>query len=1465
MVADNNITIGETSLVTITFSEAVSVFTLADLTVSNGTLSSLSSADGGITWTATFTPAVATIANSNLITLYNSGIQDLAGNSGVGVTSSNNYQVNTALVVIASVTVPANAIYALGQNLDFVVNFSGKVNVTGTPKLGVIIGSTSVAASYVAGSGTASLSFSYTVQDGDFDSDGIALAPTLMLNGGTLKDVSGVNVITDLFNVPVTTNVKVDALAPLIASIGHTAVSCNGGSNGVAYVNVSGGQGPYTYAWSPSGGTAATASGLSAATYTCTIRDANGSEIIKSVTINQSAILSVSGNKTDVLCNGSATGTASVSVSGGTGAYSYSWSPSGGTGATATGLAAGSYTVTIKDANLCQTTRSFTIGQPAVLTATTSQVNATCSTNGLAAVTVSGGSGSYTYSWSPSGGSSAFATGLTAGNYSVTVTDANGCTLTKTFTITSTNTLTATQSQTNILCNGANTGTATVVPAGAPGPFTYVWSPSGGSAATATGLSAGNYSVTITATNGCSIVKNFTITQPNFITATTSKTDVTCSGGSNGTATVNPAGGTGAYTYVWAPSGGTGATASGLSAGTYVVTIKDANLCQTTKSIIITEPNAITAFTSQTNVTCNGGTDGTATVSPTGGTGSYTYSWAPFGGTGATASGLAAGTYTVTIKDGNLCQTTKTFTLTEPSAVSLTASTLNNATVDVNYQQTIIANGASGSYTYSSSGGILPPGITLAANGVLSGTPTAAGVYNFSIIATAQPCFSTATTNFSITVAKGNQSIVFGTIATKTYGDVNFALGAVQSSVGLAINYTATDPTVVEITGNTARILKAGTTLITASQAGNANYEPASVQQTLTIDKKALSITAATKTKVYGLIDPLLTYTSNGLVGSDMLSGALTRATGEHIGSYAIMQGTLAAGSNYILNYIGANLSITAKPVTITAHAKTKAYGDADPIFTYTAVGLTAGDVLSGGMGRASGETTGVYNIDQGTLSAGANYNLTFIASTLSIHTKALTITAHAKSKAYGGIDPTLTYTAAGLINGDSITGNLTRVVGENIGSYAITQGSLTAGANYTITYAGADLIITKKILTVIAEAKTKVYGNVDPSLTYTTTGLLVGDVITGSLSRTAGENAGIYAINQGALSAGANYTLNFQPSNLSITKKIIVINVTAKSKTYGEADPAFTYTFLPNLVAGDGFTGTLTRSLGENAGDYPIGQGSLTAGSNYTLNLQPSVFSINKASLNVTANNSQLCMESVFPVFTVSYSGFKNGDDQSSLSTKPTVTSSANNSATVGAYVLKPGGANAANYTFNYLDGILTINALPQVTISSPNGNNISKGETLILTASGGTSYTWANANGIVSGQNTAVLTVRPAETTTYVVMATNASGCSKQQSFSVEVRDDFQAVAATNFLSPNGDGINDNWVVNNIDMYPNNEVKVFDKAGRVIYSKRRYDNTWNGTINGVALAENTYYYIIDFGAGKLKQKGFITIVQQK
>lgn len=255
-------------------------------------------------------------------------------------------------------------------------------------------------------------------------------------------------------------------------------------------------------------------------------------------------------------------------------------------------------------------------------------------------------------------------------------------------------------SQTNVSCNGGNDGTATVSASGGSG-FTYNWTPgnpAGDGTATATGLTAGNWTCTVTNSCGSSSSTTFTITQPAALSASQSQTNVGCPGTNTGSASVSPSGGTAPYTYSWSPSGGTGSMATGLAAGDYTVTITDSNGCSIIRNFTILENTSFTAATSQTNIICSGTSTGSASVSSvSGGTAPYTYSWSPSGGTAPTASNLAAGNYTVTITDANGCQIQRSVTITTAAdcsvATTWNGSSWSNGTPTCNaYAATINGN-----------------------------------------------------------------------------------------------------------------------------------------------------------------------------------------------------------------------------------------------------------------------------------------------------------------------------------------------------------------------------------------------------------------------------------------------------------------------------------------------------------------------------------------------------------------------------------------------------------------------------------------------------------------------------------------------------------------------------------------------------------------------------------------------------
>jgi hypothetical protein len=509
----------------------------------------------------------------------------------------------------------------------------------------------------------------------------------------------------------------------LTASITSTNVSCNGGSNGSATATASGGPTPITYSWAPSGGTAATATGLTAGNYTVTVTDNLSKTATATVTITQPSAILTNTMTTSVACNGGSSGVGGVSVSGGTTPYSYSWAPSGGTSSIATGLTAGIYTVTVTDAKLCTATRTLTITQPTAITTTPTYTATSCNggSNGRAAVTVSGGVTPYVYSWSPSGGTSSLATGLAAGNYTCTITDDNSCQKTQTVSVTQPAAITTVASYTATSCNGGSNGSASVTASGGTPSYFYSWAPSGGTAATATGLSAGNYTCTVTDNNSCTKTQTVSVTQPAAITTTATYTATSCNGGSNGSASVSVTGGSSPYTYSWAPSGGTAATATGLSAGNYTCTVTDNNSCTKTQTVSVTQPAALNASTVITNIACNGGSTGAINLTPTGGTSPYTFDW----GSSITTedrTGLTAGTYTVIITDANSCTKTQTVSVSQPSAAVSGTTVITSVSCNggSNGSVNLTPTGGTGPYTFNWGGGVTTEDRT----GLIAGTYT---------------------------------------------------------------------------------------------------------------------------------------------------------------------------------------------------------------------------------------------------------------------------------------------------------------------------------------------------------------------------------------------------------------------------------------------------------------------------------------------------------------------------------------------------------------------------------------------------------------------------------------------------------------------------------------------------------------------------------------------------------------------
>ena len=486
---------------------------------------------------------------------------------------------------------------------------------------------------------------------------------------------------------------------------------------------------------------------------------------------------------------------------------------------------------------------------------------------------------------------------------------------------------------------------------------------------------------------------------------------------------------------------------------------------------------------------------------------------------------------------------------------------------------------------------------------------------------------SGGTVTMTVTVNQADQAALSIASTNGTYGTA-LTLSTSGGTTGGTVSWSVVDGTAISCSVSSGELSAStvGTCGVTATMAGDTNYKSVvSLPTTVTFGQRRITVTAADKNKTYGENDPSFTYsiTSGSLVGSDALSGSLTRSAGAGAGTYSITQGSLA-NSNYAITFVQGALTIDRKLVTVTAADTTKQYGDVDPTLTYSITNgatLVGDDAFTGALSRASGSNVGTYAIQQGTLTLSNNYLITFVSGTLTIEMRSVTITADAKSKQYGQADPALTYqvTTGSLIVGDSISGALARNSGSGVGSYTITQGSLSLSANYNLTFVSANLSVTAKPITITANSlQTKVYGESDPTFQYEITNgsLESGDSLSGSLSRSSGSTVGTYALNIGTL-ANSNYEISFVSANFAITRKPITITASAKTKVYDQADPSLGITVTSgSLVGSDSLSGSLSRVSGENVGTYAITQGSV-ANSNYDISYVGADLTIERASQN--------------------------------------------------------------------------------------------------------------------------------------------------------------------------------------------------------------------------------------------------------
>ena len=505
--------------------------------------------------------------------------------------------------------------------------------------------------------------------------------------------------ITDTNACNYTDSVIITEPLVLSATYTQTNVTCNGLADGSAFVNIAGGTTDYILSWDtltyplPFGlSVFNTPVGVPTGTYPFGVTDVNGCYFTDTITIIEPNPISVSELITNVSCNGGNDATVTLSISGGTLGYTTDWGTNN-----PQALSTGTYNYTITDTNSCTYNNSVTVTEPLTLTSSISATDlSTCLiSNGAINLSVNGGISPYSYLWNNSDTTEDL-TNLSAGNYSVIISDMNGCSDSNNILVNQPSNGLSISLNANtingyeISCYGGNNGNIITNTSGGVGNLTFVWN-SGDTTQNISNLTAGNYSVTITDSVGCSLSDNITLTEPYAISSVYSTTPVLCNGDSTGSAIVNFSGGVTNYILNWSgftyplPNGlTTFITPVGVPSGTYPYSIIDANGCMLYDTITITEPNQISSTYTSSNyngfeVSCNGGTDASINFSWNGGVTPYSNWFNNISTTDSIQNNLTANTYTDSIIDANGCTFSQSITLTEPTALSLSLNSTDNS------------------------------------------------------------------------------------------------------------------------------------------------------------------------------------------------------------------------------------------------------------------------------------------------------------------------------------------------------------------------------------------------------------------------------------------------------------------------------------------------------------------------------------------------------------------------------------------------------------------------------------------------------------------------------------------------------------------------------------------------------------------------------------------------------------------
>lgn len=1149
-------------------------------------------------------------------------------------------------------------------------------------------------------------------------------------------------------------------------STSSTSVSCFGGSNGTATLNASGGLPPYNISWS-NGGTGPTITGLAAGTYTYNYSNGSGYSTSGSVTVTQpGAPMVASLNALDMSCANTNDGQAIASVlSGGVSPYNYAWSNGSPNNAVAQNLSAGPITVTVTDSNLCTATATDNVTGPPNLTLSITAVNDSCfqSQTGSATANVSGGNPPYLYNWSNIS-SAQTNLSLGVGSYTVTVTDDKGCTITGTTSISQpASALTYSLSSTDVLCNGSSTGTITVNASGGTGAYTYIWNPATASGSNPVNLAAGQYGLTLQDANNCTAVDIVTISQPaTALTVVTSHTDVSCNGGSDGSVNIDISGGTPNYSYLGNPIPAGVNTLPNLTANTYSGIVADANGCTVSVSETVLQPGPQSLTMSSVSATCNGAADGSASANFVNATGSVNYNWSN-SQTGSAISNLIANTYTVTATDGNSCSLSATVAVTEPAAPVMTVSTTPAVCFGGSGTATANPSGA-GSFSY-----------------VWSGTSQTTQTVNlpfgsYTVTATdASSCNQTA--SFNITEAP-DISITETHTDLDCFGDSNGDI-ALTVSGGSGGGYTYTwSPNVSS--SNLAGLLVAGDYNITVTDGANCTK---SILVTISQPLQPLTINVQSNNiSCFGASDGSITFNTSGGTSPYTYNWNpnvtnTNSATGLGPGLYNVT----VTDFNGCSTIPAVSISEPNQPLTVTtAQTDLSCFQSNDGIASVNITGGTFPYQYSWSPNVGSGNSVSG-------LSAG-NYSVTISDNNNCTITQAFTLT-----------QPTA------LIVSEQHTDILCN--GDNTGSIDVDATGGTPGSGYTYQW-------TPNVSN----------GNLADSLSQGSYSILVidanGCTVQTNVTVTEPPAISLNAIATDALCNGeatGEFTVNATGGVGNFAFTTTLNGVDFLSSPNGQFTNLVAGTYSAIVIDGNSCVDTTLVTVNEP----PALQLSLTT---------VDALCYNSSDGQIIANTSG---------GTPAYNYLLNG--------LPSGISGQFTGLTAGNYVVEVVDVNGCSITDS-----TTVNEPDSLLITvSPDPVEVELGNSVQLNStnnqSGNVSYNWSPTSGL-SCLDCANPVFSGVYSQSYTVTATNQDGCEGTYTFNVIVKPDY-GIFIPNAITPNGDGANDEWqIFGKLNSIKQIEIQVFNRSGEKVFETTDINFKWNPDVTrykGAELPNGVYVYV--------------------